>query len=329
MNQKKIGVFIAEKRKEKNMTQKDLAEKLNVSINAVSKWERGICLMDMSLLKPLSNILGVSVSEILNGDVIESNNNITNEILEKAIELSYEKIKTEKRKRNIIIGSIILCILIVGILLYKSALLYSIKKLEHNIHDNNYGKQEYKDKIFLIPKNVNDYYTFKNIKIENVFKDSTLIVDHRNQKTYKDSNGRTISLVLEKNNNFIDNYKDIDDIFINYNKYLEKYGIVSLENAFKFCSKFKLKKVSLLSSIYSLKNYYFETNFYASDGFTFDEFYLIEGIRNINSYVYTIESSNLIIYNIRTNDENYSIYFSHFDNIDETLEMFRSIKVIL
>lgn len=71
MNQEKIGSFIATKRKEKNLTQEQLAEKLGVSINAVSKWERGICLMDMSLLKPLSNILDVSVNEILSGEDIK------------------------------------------------------------------------------------------------------------------------------------------------------------------------------------------------------------------------------------------------------------------
>lgn len=71
MNQEKIGKFIATKRKEKNLTQEQLAEKLGVSINAVSKWERGLCLMDMSLLKPLSNILDVSVNEILSGEDIK------------------------------------------------------------------------------------------------------------------------------------------------------------------------------------------------------------------------------------------------------------------
>lgn len=70
MNQEKIGEFIARKRKEKNLTQENIAENLGISINAVSKWERGICLMDMSLLKPLSKILGVTINEILNGEEI-------------------------------------------------------------------------------------------------------------------------------------------------------------------------------------------------------------------------------------------------------------------
>ncbi len=71
MNQEKIGKFIANARKEKNLTQEELAEKLGITKNAVSKWERGLCLMDMSLLKPLSEILVVSINEILAGEKIE------------------------------------------------------------------------------------------------------------------------------------------------------------------------------------------------------------------------------------------------------------------
>jgi len=70
MNQEKIGKFISGIRKDKKLTQEQLADKLGVSTNAVSKWERGLCLMDMSLLKPLSEILGVSVNEILSGEKI-------------------------------------------------------------------------------------------------------------------------------------------------------------------------------------------------------------------------------------------------------------------
>lgn len=68
MNQEKIGKFIAKLRKQKKLTQEQLAEKLGITKNAVSKWERGLGLMDLSLLKPLSHILEVSVTEILNGE---------------------------------------------------------------------------------------------------------------------------------------------------------------------------------------------------------------------------------------------------------------------
>ncbi len=71
MNQEKIGKFIAKNRKLKNLTQEELADKLGITKNAVSKWERGLCLMDMSLLKPLSEILELSVNDILAGEKIE------------------------------------------------------------------------------------------------------------------------------------------------------------------------------------------------------------------------------------------------------------------
>ena len=72
MNNEKIGIFIAKKRKEKNLTQEQLGEKLGISKNAISKWERGICWMDMSLLIPLSEILEVNVIDILSGEIVRS-----------------------------------------------------------------------------------------------------------------------------------------------------------------------------------------------------------------------------------------------------------------
>ena len=71
MNQEKIGKFISEIRKEKGITQQELANKLGVTDKAVSKWERGRSMMDISLLKPLSECLGVSVLEIINGERIK------------------------------------------------------------------------------------------------------------------------------------------------------------------------------------------------------------------------------------------------------------------
>lgn len=68
MNNVKIGAFIAQLRKAKNMTQKDLAEKLNITDKAVSKWERGISLPDITILPGLSDILEITVTELLNGE---------------------------------------------------------------------------------------------------------------------------------------------------------------------------------------------------------------------------------------------------------------------
>ena len=72
MNYDKIGEFIASKRKEKNMTQSDLAKKLGVTDKAVSKWERGLGCPDVSILELLSKELDVSILELLKGREIEN-----------------------------------------------------------------------------------------------------------------------------------------------------------------------------------------------------------------------------------------------------------------
>lgn len=68
MNQKQIGRFIAQKRKEKNLTQMQLAEILGVSNKTVSKWENGNCMPDYSIIKPLCKELEITVSELMDGE---------------------------------------------------------------------------------------------------------------------------------------------------------------------------------------------------------------------------------------------------------------------
>lgn len=70
MDQKKIGVFIAQCRKEKNLTQMQLAELLEITNQAVSKWETGRGIPDVSLLQPLCDILGISLNELFSGEHI-------------------------------------------------------------------------------------------------------------------------------------------------------------------------------------------------------------------------------------------------------------------
>ena len=70
MDQKRIGAFIARRRKELRMTQKELAQKLGVTDRAVSKWENGRCMPDLSLIQPLSRSLEVGVNDLLSGEII-------------------------------------------------------------------------------------------------------------------------------------------------------------------------------------------------------------------------------------------------------------------
>ena len=95
MNQEKIGKFIAELRKEKNMTQQELADKLNVTDRAVSHWENGRRLPDYSLLKDLSDILSISINELFAGEKIsnEDYKKKADENLMKALENSSFSLK--------------------------------------------------------------------------------------------------------------------------------------------------------------------------------------------------------------------------------------------
>lgn len=68
INNEKFGVFVTELRKERNLTQRELAEKLFVSDKTVSKWERGISIPNVALLIPIADVLGVTVTELLRGE---------------------------------------------------------------------------------------------------------------------------------------------------------------------------------------------------------------------------------------------------------------------
>ena len=106
MDQIKIGRFIAERRKKAGLTQMQLAEKLGITDKAVSKWERGVAMPDTSIMLELSDILGISVNELLCGEKINmENNNQKNEqlFLDMAKELE-KKNKTVWTSMWIIIG---------------------------------------------------------------------------------------------------------------------------------------------------------------------------------------------------------------------------------
>ena len=75
MDQLKIGKFIAECRKQKNLTQMQLAEKLGITDKAISKWERGIAMPESSIMLEFCDILGISVNELLSGEKINMENN--------------------------------------------------------------------------------------------------------------------------------------------------------------------------------------------------------------------------------------------------------------
>jgi len=110
MDQVKIGKFITECRKNKKLTQAELAEKLNITDRAISKWETGKGMPDTSIMLDLCNHLGITVNELLSGEMIEMKN--YNEKAEQnLLEMTKQKEEADKRllRAEILMG--ILCIL--------------------------------------------------------------------------------------------------------------------------------------------------------------------------------------------------------------------------
>lgn len=95
MNQEKIGKFIAECRKEQNYTQAVLAEKLGITDRAISKWENGKSMPDVSIMLELCDLLKISVNELLTGEHIAMDN-YKEKAEENLIELQDKKEKAQK-----------------------------------------------------------------------------------------------------------------------------------------------------------------------------------------------------------------------------------------
>ena len=97
----KIGKYIAGKRKALGMTQKQLAEKLNMSDKSVSKWERGICLPDVSVYMELCKILGISINEFLAGEDIDAEN-VEKKSEDNIIQVTKDSKKKQKNLKSIL-----------------------------------------------------------------------------------------------------------------------------------------------------------------------------------------------------------------------------------
>ncbi len=97
----KIGKYIAGKRKALGMTQKQLAEKLNMSDKSVSKWERGICLPDVSVYMELCEILGISINEFLAGEDIDAEN-VEKKSEDNIIQVMKDSKKKQKNLKSIL-----------------------------------------------------------------------------------------------------------------------------------------------------------------------------------------------------------------------------------
>jgi transcriptional regulator with XRE-family HTH domain len=117
MDAQKFGAFVAECRKEKNMTQADLAVKLNVTDKAISRWERGIGFPDINTIEPLANALGISIPELMKSEKIATNEIVKEEASAIISDTLYvAKLQRRQERKNIFIITGILAAIVILIL---------------------------------------------------------------------------------------------------------------------------------------------------------------------------------------------------------------------
>ncbi|MBR3936230.1 MAG: helix-turn-helix transcriptional regulator, partial [Oscillospiraceae bacterium] len=119
MDQAKTGRFISELRRKKSLTQEELGRRLGVSNKTVSRWENGNYMPDLSMLKPLSEVLCISLNELLSGEYISQENvaEKAEESIESTLEYSSQKIKKSKWKMYLIVAGTVLGLALIWLLL--------------------------------------------------------------------------------------------------------------------------------------------------------------------------------------------------------------------
>lgn len=120
MNQEKIGKFILKLRREKNMTQQELADRIGVTDRAISKWENGRGLPDLSLMMPLCKELGITINELISGEQIEKEDyqSKLEENIFKTIDYTNRKFANKNKMFKIAIGIMIILITITGLMFF-------------------------------------------------------------------------------------------------------------------------------------------------------------------------------------------------------------------
>ena len=133
MDLRKMGKFIAELRKNKKITQEQLAERLGVNNRTISRWETGKNMPDVSLYKPLCEILEISVEELINGE--KTNTNYLKQSFEKAIINTIDTNEKTKKKMNKLIKILFLIILVILMVIVVLIIYYNNKYPKIDIYN--------------------------------------------------------------------------------------------------------------------------------------------------------------------------------------------------
>ena len=243
MDNKKIGLFIAERRKSLGMNQKELADKLSVTDKAISKWETGRGMPDISLLQPLAEELQVSLSELLNGELI-TEENISKES-DKIILTTLKKSATRKRIIALLIVFSIILTAVFGVITVNS-----IVKKNKNVFDNvpsaiktTSANVEFNAKV-IVPDIKGDIYKYNS---------TTIALD--NAEKYKK---------LLKSKNITDEQINPDDDFDTLKVH---YLTTDKSEELSYGATYLDYNTEFARGVFSGLHPYFSYNLYASDGY--------------------------------------------------------------
>ena len=295
MNYEKIGLFIKEKRKELNLTQKELASKLSITDKAISKWERGLGFPDVSLLEDLSTILNISILELIKGESIDDDIKIeTDNYIKETLSITEsEHLRKRKELINKILSFIIIGISTLIVILNIIQIInlnqsysrtinshdkeYLNNKLniiesKYNLINNNIGKfqeGDYKVIIYYLNDLIND------LKSEDIVNKNTV-----NYKTFD-------LYMLEYTRHFKYNSNNVYNIIQILSKYTDNELLISYSALYSQTSdnltandinhNYSITDVAKYKILNNDNNYYFSNNNYI----TIKEKYLNYKISNL------------------------------------------------
>ena len=248
MDQDKIGKFITELRKEKKLTQQELANKLGVTDRAISNWENGRRLPDYSLIKDLCQELDITINELLSGERINKDN-YQDKLEENIVNLAIDSKKSNQKIKIILISILILLIIF---LLYRGY--YAYYKIDVK-YDSRLQKCEINEQqlIYKIYGTTTYETRYLERKIDNiryfVFHDKVTVYNYKHSKwEIKESYANLVNqsndaykTTLEKDLN-IDNEKIIVYYTDKSLKKLEKMSDIEflkeLKKSYQMCSNY-------------------------------------------------------------------------------------------
>lgn len=195
MDLNKIGNFISKKRREKKLTQEDLAELLGINNRTVSRWENGKNMPDVSLYKPLCEILEISIEELINGE--ENDRNNIQFGVEKAIIDTISTSEKSKKKQNKIIKLLLLIIFIVVVAIIFVVVYYDKKYPKINIYSMDIIKDNEENTLKSMLTIDDSNILYFGIKSFQLIDEKNNYYDLKNTLTYNQTNIDKIKKHLE------------------------------------------------------------------------------------------------------------------------------------